>query len=343
MITPLTRRLAVILALSVLSFALVGLIYGSLRAGQHTASAALILHEPTWTGAAGAATAARPDRFVADQVAVLESRMMAARLADLLVEQDPESALTIETIIDGRRIMADSASSDLIVLEFTADAPELAIRAVDGLVSVYRSWREEGVAERLDGATKVLDDQIAAAEAQLALLERQQRNVDLNDPVLAAASERITETVEELGGVLDRLRSQTDPGQATLLTAEVAALQAEIDALNMVRTVGSGASPEMAAINRQIGIVVDEIGTLSGQRNRLVFEASLDIASPFDASEAELDPGRFPGLLQVIGISAIVGLVFGTGAAIVFRSLGRAVEHVWEAGGTFGIRRQPHA
>jgi Mrp family chromosome partitioning ATPase len=178
-----------------------------LRPRRYQGTASILLQPGVAPGFDSSVT---PDRFVADQVALLRSPVVADRARAILRQGDSgvpaSSGASIGTVS-----ASSNATNSEVTLSVTADTAASADAAVQALLDAYTQVRNENQQQATTSLVKQLDVSIADADAQLSKLSPTGGNAS---PALAA-----------------------NIGQ---LQAEVAALQQQRDQVSVNNTLRAG-------------------------------------------------------------------------------------------------------
>ena len=181
------------------------------RPVAYEASATFVVEDPRASALFDFGNVQRPERYVANQAAILQSTAVAERVvADHSGFTDPVEVLA------GLEVFWAS-SSDQIVIRFTADTPDRAVAGANAVADAYRELRREATAANFAAAIAQLDDSIAEVDAQLADLQAR------IDAELSANPVRVT------------LQTQFDQALARLATLQAALPDASDEELPAVR------------------------------------------------------------------------------------------------------------
>jgi Mrp family chromosome partitioning ATPase len=183
------RFLATLIVVATTSLAIA---YALLSPVSYQATANLVVEDPATTGLFDISRVQAPQRYVADQAAILRSTVVAERAATA------EPALPDpEAVVDGLDVFWDG-ESDLIQARFTADDADSAVKSANAVINAYA----EVVAERTSGsfaaATVQLEDSIAEVETQLTDLQQEIQLQIQGDPALTTLDRQLSEALTRL-------------------------------------------------------------------------------------------------------------------------------------------------
>lgn len=155
--------------LSALAGAALGFLTSALFLNSSEAVATVLIEDPSSSRVFDTEPATRPERYLASQVAILESPEMAQEAMDL----EPSPGLSTSQVLEARNITADS-ETDLIEISFSDPDREVAVGYANAYARAYEIYREEvtrndfeaAIAE-LDSSIRELDQEIAAIDVEL--------------------------------------------------------------------------------------------------------------------------------------------------------------------------------
>jgi len=148
--------------------AAVALGYHSTRPSEYEGKASLLAPPPAGTQSGNGVT---PGRYVADQVAILQSQTLATEAARLVNQQMPSAAVTATSIQRGASFTTN-ADSDLIVITFRSPRAEVARLAADAIGRAY----EESPSPDATNSVAQLNAAIASLDKQLTELSNLQNS-----------------------------------------------------------------------------------------------------------------------------------------------------------------------
>lgn len=150
-----------------------GAAYAATRPTRYVASASLVVQDPRSSQVFDPEANADPRRYVADQVATLESSAV-IREALSVLERDTPYAASFEEFQANVVIVSNDEKNSLIQVSFTDSSPEVATRGANAVVEAYRSVRRSQAAadastalDRLDDLRRGIDEELATISASL--------------------------------------------------------------------------------------------------------------------------------------------------------------------------------
>ncbi|MEX1133522.1 MAG: AAA family ATPase [Acidimicrobiia bacterium] len=135
--------------------------YALLSPLSYQAVSTLVIEDPRATSLFDIGNVQNPQRYVADQAAILSSVTVAER-ADKV---DPTLGGP-EPILDGLEVILDT-TSNVIDVVFTADTPERAVASANAVTSAYAGIRTENASASFTAALDQLDNSIRDVEDQI--------------------------------------------------------------------------------------------------------------------------------------------------------------------------------
>lgn len=312
-------------------FLLLGFVYALLQPPRYESSATLVIQQP---GAIGALTGAdiRPDRYVADQSAILSSDAVAERAIEILRIDFPDVP-SLDDVRSSRRVDSDS-ESNVILISYVADDPELSQSGANALVVAYREAVREEATQTFDNALATVDAALFEVEEALAELEPVDTPVTITT-LPAGLTSDYEDALERLSE-LRRLRESAAPEDLDALRAELADLLTFLDAVRVV-TALEAAPTEDALSDSDRDRLETYRDELIGIRNSVALDAEFAGSSStiFSAAGPGEEVSGTP--LQILAIAGVLGLMFGLGLLLVLPAatpIFESAEEVAEALGT---------
>lgn len=255
-----------VLAIAVL-FVAAGWLYAESQETEHEAVASLVLQDPRVSAVFGE-DSNNPQRYIATQLAVLESSTILERAVNLVDNIDDV------TTFRSRLNLTAADNSDLVEVRFVAPSAEDAIAGANAVVAAYEAFGREESAANFKNALEQLDESIAAQRAEI---DRLQADIGAAAESFDAAGQLGAEfetAVDDLGELQDRLSN---------LSSERVGVAAQVAA-------GAATEEELAAIDAAIDEVQDQVeGVFAEFRSALAVAAPAAEAARIDALLLEQD------------------------------------------------------
>ncbi len=297
---------------TVLAFSLVGFVFSMMAAPGYEATAELIVQDPraasTFDVTEGRPSTQDSERYLADQVRILESSVVVGDVADRLGE-DPED------VADSLEIVGD-LTSNLIEIRYAAPTREEAAQGANGVVDAYvrvvsaqvRTNASLALA-KIDALQASIDDTIASISAQI------DRRIEEDDSLLQVEQQISTAIAD-----LTRLRQERDAlpfGSAGRedLEARVREIAADLEALRLTLEL-EVADPELDALIAERAENVRVRSQLDTRRNTIEVDLELASANLALVSPARLpdDPSGLPAWVILAGFVALGGVAAAAGS-----------------------------
>lgn len=301
------------LVLGFIIIALIGVFaYDRTRSNEYVAVAELLVEEPSsQTGEVG--TPQRPERYVLDQLEVLQSSIVAQRASELLSGGTPPVTLDASGVLEQLDVEG-TATSNLVSIHFTAADEATAIAGADAVGRAYQEtvkqrFRQssEAALAQIDRSLEGLDDRLADVESQLNELRGGDERQALEEVVAAAEA--------ELPTLYDQLRKSTNPDTQDLLRARITDIIRLIEASNQSLELASR-NPAIVVLEEERRTLVDQKAALVRNANQIQVESELAPSGvalyfpPLEAGQA----GRL-GLLRATALGVVLGSVLGISVA----------------------------
>lgn len=285
-----------------------GVAYAYFSPTTHQARATLVVEDPRANTLFDVGSAQNPQRYVADQAAILQS----AILADAVAQSEPAIA-TPEVVLEDLEVFWDSTSNQIDVL-FTSDDPDVAVAGANAVVEAYGELRRDAGSREIEAALTQLDESIMDVEVRIQDLQetiddevrgdsaRQTLDVQLDEGLA-----RLVELQEELTNASGERRVE--------LRAELDDIAQQIQTLQAIRSLDRS-SPQLAALLQEQTRAIERKSDLLQRKDELEVAArtsgdGITLSSPaLAATEVGTDLARM----------GIVGLVLGslTAAGIAY-------------------------
>lgn len=307
------RRRWVVLGSTVV-FTLVGVLAAFLFSSRFESSATLIIQEPGASGITGSGDLSHPERYVADQVAILESDAV-ARLAIETLEPNFQNVPTVKDFRSSRTVKATPQSNVVEVL-FEADDASLAQAGVEALVAGYRESLAEASTRRFVDVLNTIEASVEELEGALAEVEGQLDRVSSTNPQVAELELEYQNAVARLTEL--QQTQPADEAQQVAIEAEIVRITAFLDAVLGVRLVEAEAQPAsgVAKLLAERDSLVRTIDDLEDVKNEVALDAEFAGGSLLVFSPAGPGEPSTGGFVQIILLSVLLGLLFGLGLAL---------------------------
>jgi Mrp family chromosome partitioning ATPase/capsular polysaccharide biosynthesis protein len=313
MLAAIWRFRWLVLLMVILGGALGG-VYAMLQPARFEATASLIVQDPRASSVFETASGQQPGRFIADQVAILESTVVAERAAQYAAESGV--TLSADALLeDGRTLYYDD--SDLIEIRFEADTPETAVSGANLIAASYQAIRRESAAQNYASALQQLDSSIEGVGDRLVALGEEIAAQLAPNP----AREELNQQLDDALVRLAELQQTLTEGSATVDPEATAATRAALDdLLRQFQTLQviaglDESDPEVTALLEQQQEAIARQSALIQRRDELKVDAELEsigIVVFIPALEAE---EKGSPLARSLPVGLILGGLLGAAAA----------------------------
>lgn len=300
----------------VLSMALAGAALGIALAtfvfNDSKAATSILIEDPSSSQVFNNESGLSPERYLASQVAIIESPDMARAVEGL----QPNGDLAVKDIIDSRTIIT-SPSSDLIVIEFVHADPQAAVDYANSYVQAYEEHRLESTERTFQAAIAGVDSSIDAVDLELAEVDAQLEAISS----VAGGDELATELERAIESFLS-VPADIDSAEG------VAAVLSQLQTLQVIRELDA-ADPGFGALSESRRNILDRRSQLVIRRDQLSTDAAListGIVATSEAVEAEPSVGRSRIVLVMGLLGAVFGVILAYGLALRNRRFGHRSE-----------------
>lgn len=283
------------------------------------ASTQILIEDPSASQVFNTSSSTRPERYVASQVAIIQSRDMAEAVSELV----GDDALSPQSIREGLDVTA-TLDTDVIEVSFRHGDAASTVDYANSFGIAYQEYRNEVMASSYDSALDGLDESIAAVDRELAQIERE----------IAEASQSTGEFQfeQELEAAIQRFLA-TDPGPDSADVLE--GMLNQLQSLQIIRTLETQ-NPGLALLQENRREAIDRRSQLVIRRDQLqvdFFLASDGVVAISEATEA--DRSTSPARTLVAG--AALGAILGSAIAYGLLVRNRRFEHRAEPEAVLGI------
>ena len=300
-------------------FAVIGMAFALRQAPVFVASAGLVVADAR-SSSIFEASSGDAERYVADQVAILKSRVIAERASALAPTLDPGREISPEDFLSNVSISFDPDSS-FLGLSFEADDRVTAQVGANAMGASYREVISAAIAQDAETAVGRLDEAIAATVAKIEALQVEIDALRVNDAERAQLDADVAQIVSDLAelrrqGSLIPSGGSTEIGLAAIaeITAKAEQLAAELQARLLVTEV-EGRFPATALLLLQQRDASSLLSELTLQRSQIEVDAQLAGNGIAFFAPAGLGRARGISTTSAVLVSTILGLVLGSGVA----------------------------
>ena len=288
------------------------LFYGITRPLRNEATAVLVVEDPRASSLFDIGNVSRPERYVANQAAILQSTAVAERAAEIAAPDAPLLADPAEILL-GLDVFW-SRDGDNIGLVFTAEEPDVAVIGVNAVVTAYRELRQQTTAAGFTDALAQLDDSIADVDDQLASLQVEIDEQLAANPARQELEDQFGEAISAISEVQREL-FDAPAAERPALRDQLDDLYRQLQTLQLVKSLESQ-QPELSALLDEQQSTVSRKADLLQRRDGLVVESRLEStgivleAPAIEAEEVGTDLFRSVAVGLVLGALAAAGTAY---------------------------------
>ena len=312
---------------------------------EYTATAALIVEDPRLASLSG--TAPIPERYVADQVAIIESTLVAEEASQVaaaagsdLSPDDLESGLAVSTF----------ANSNRVVIVYQSSSPEVARLGADSIAEAYQQVRRTEARrnfadslERLDRSIETLNERVNDIQARLTVLTT-------GDVVVVALNDQYRDALRRLISLQIPEDELSDEDLADLSSAEQEdRAQAEADrrdqlddvlqqlqTLQIVRSLES-ANPEINELVEEQRLAIQRRDAVARQRDQVALDAEIAGTGVVLVSPAREAAPVGTATERTVAVGVVLGLLAGGSGAYLLSLRRRRLANKMEPEAVLGV------
>ena len=266
--------------LLVVSGAALGVAYATFTSPVFKAKAELLVEDPSTASVFDSPSGAQLERYVADQVQILDSPVVETRAEELVLVQDPAFTGDISHMSS---IEGDNDSSLIVINVQSANRKEAQIVA-NSLVDAYQTIKEQTADTNANAALAELKATLDLVDGQLDDLLSQFAVARSSSAVRADLDAQFNAATSRLVDAQAELATTTDLTRATELRQELADLLLQIDTYQAIQ-LAENTNPAINLLLQELESTLARRGTLEGRRDQIVVDSRLassgiDVASP---------------------------------------------------------------
>ena len=260
--------------------AALGVAYATFTNPVFKAKAELLVEDPSTASVFDSPSGAQLERYVADQVQILDSPVVETRAEELVLVQDPAFTGDISRMSS---IEGDNDSS-LIVINVQSDNRKEAQTVANALVDAYQTIKEQTADTNANAALAELKATLDLVDGQLDDLLSQITVARSSSAVRADLDAQFNAATSRLVDAQAELATTTDLTRATELRQELGDLLLQIDTYQAIQ-LAENTNPAINLLLQELESTLARRGTLEGRRDQIVVDSRLassgiDVASP---------------------------------------------------------------
>ena len=299
---------------SVVVVTAVGYLYGASRPAQYVSTASMVVEDPSGEGVFETSSG-NPERYVADQMAMLESAVVAERAAGLAAVQLPSADITPNDVLDNVDVLGSSQSS-IIELSFRASNPEVAQVVTNALVAAYEEVRRSEAANSSAAALERLDASLQAMEEELTSIRAEIATAQGGTPFQVELGQQMENAVTRLLSLWDQRAATSDLDALALIEAELDGVTSQLQTLGLIQSLRQQ-DPQQSALLEEQNTVLARRDQLQTRRDQMIVDAELAPNGIFVLSPATAGEASGPGIQSILAVAVILGILAGAGLAYI--------------------------
>lgn len=259
--------------------------------------------------------ATSPERYTADQVAILESDPVAERALEIAQAESDSTTLELNDITTGIEVESGLDSGSISVTASHPN-PDLATAIANSVVTAYEEIKEAEASQTFDSAIEEFNASIEAVDEELADITTQITELRAGGEEGNNVDAQIQTAIQQLLDVL--AQDAVDQAQ----------LQAALDQLQTLQLIQSlrGEDPALASLIESRNQALERRSQLALRRDQLRVDSAVSPAGISMISPAR-EAGQAVTLPRAILIGLLLGTVVGAVVAFAFASRSRRFQH----------------
>ena len=273
----------------------------------YSATAEIVVEDPRTSEVVALPTSSNPERYVADQVEILRSFVVAQRAAEMLTTQDlPLPIPTTKDLLpeEGRLLIESPAASNVIRISFDAIRPEVAVAGANSVLQAYQEIRQEEAVRSTASALDQIDKRIAELDQDLENIASQLES-NLPNEVERALRAQSLATLNRILELEAELLQEQDSQRIIQISNELEVLTATIP--ETAELVSSFDPSNIEGLSDQQSALITRRADLNARRDAIVVNSELT-ATGIAFMSLPAEPVRTGLSVQT---SAVLGALLG--------------------------------
>lgn len=230
--------------LTVLIVTGLGLAYAYFTPATYSSSVSVVIENPANTAFLSGGPTVRDDRYVADQVDVIESPTVAEHAADLLATSDPPISMTPQDVAAATSVFF-SSDTNVVTISFSSSEPAVAEAGAGSIARAYEELVRAEATDNLNEELAQIDSALATVDEETAALQAAIERNRLDSGSAEEIDEQFREALAEFRALTSLPRGQVDR------QAAFDDLTQRLQLLSLLQQ-NASAQPELAALLRQL-------------------------------------------------------------------------------------------
>lgn len=282
--------------------------YATFTSPVFKAKAELLVEDPSTASVFDAPSGAQLERYVANQVQILDSPVVETRAEELILIEDPAFTGDVSEMsaIEGDR------DNSLIVIRVQSDERAEAQLVANAIVQAYQEIKEQAADKNANDALAELQAILDVVDAELDDLLNEFAGARSAGDVREELDAQFNAATERLVEVQEELVTTTDPDRAQELRLQLGDLLLQIDTFQAIQLV-ENTNPALSLVLQELQSTLDRRDALELRRDQIVVDSQL-VSSGIDLAS----PARLPsGDGREEARAAVIGGVAGTFVALL--------------------------
>jgi len=296
---------------------------------EYTADATLSVQDPRTSNLFDDVVPDTPERYVEGQAAIMRSRVVAKRAAEILAAQSPSVDVDVDDMTDNLTVTANETADSITITYASIVSEEEAIAVTNAVVEAYQEVGSTTAEFAFSAALVSLDGSIVALQVEIADLQDALALKLANDPERQEVKVALDAAIAELVAVQGPARTADAPAVA-LAADRLGELGLRIETLRDALTPDPD-DFELLELQTEQEDARLRLGALETRRDQLAVDADVAGSAVVFTDPAEVAEPSSVGLFVALGF--LGGAILGaTIASLLARRRRR-----------FTVRKEPEA
>ena len=283
---------------------------GPAASGSHIATASILLRDPASAQIFSAASSEGQERFVSDQIEILQSPVVSQGALEILNARFPNAGMTLIDLAE-RTTIDWSELSNVVSIRFEGSDEEMAVAGANALIQSLEDTLQSQRIEATEGAIARINDEIAELDQAIGDVSAEIQgllDVSARGPEL---EQHYQVTLDRYFVLQDEINQPATPGQREIQALELLVIQRQLEALNLIRQAGARLTA-VEALTLQQTRLTDDRAELNSRLTEIEIDRALETTGIEVFSPASFAlPAEGLGLIQFGVLGLLVGLGLG--------------------------------
>ena len=256
------------------------------------------------------------ERYVADQVQLLQSLLVRERALESVRAVEPSLDVDAEELAEKLLTVEADRSNNQIAIGVNYKDEQLAIDLTQAMVDSYREVRAEQIASTSSAAIAELDATIGSLDARI--VELQALIAEETTGTRTELDAQFEASVNQIVDLQDELAGPVTPERQIQIEAELNRLKLQVDTYQSVQQADSS-RPDLTPLVRELDQTIDRRSTLTSRKDQIEIDSALAEGQAFfQASAVTVPRGNGRELAKAGVLGGVIGVLAALAVTYAF-------------------------